>query len=234
LYEQALRLDPRSAEAKTYLAGALVNRINYGFSSSPAVDLARAEKLIDEALAAGTRIPWAHYVKGTVLRRKGRCDDAVPEFETALALNPNGIAPLQGLAWCKFVSGSLDEVIPLAEKAVRIGPRDHTIGFRYLTIGIVYGLQGRQDEALAWFEKARGTIAAVPELWANLAAAHALQGDLAKAAADLAEARRLSLDDRYSSIARLRAAGLPHVPKVRELIEAIFFDGLRKAGMPEE
>jgi hypothetical protein len=62
---------------------------------------------------------------------------------------------------------------------------DYSIGFRYLTIGIVYGLQGRQDEALAWFEKARGTIAAVPELWANLAAAHALRGDLADAAADL-------------------------------------------------
>ena len=38
---------------------------------SPAVDLARAEKLIDEALAGGTRISWAHYVKGTVLRTKG-------------------------------------------------------------------------------------------------------------------------------------------------------------------
>ena len=56
LYEQALRLDPRSAEAKTFLAGALVNRVNDGFTPSPAVDLARAEKLIDEALAAGTRV----------------------------------------------------------------------------------------------------------------------------------------------------------------------------------
>ena len=56
LYEQALRLDPRSAEAKTYLAGALVNRVNDGFTPSPAVDLARAEKLIDEALTGGTRI----------------------------------------------------------------------------------------------------------------------------------------------------------------------------------
>jgi hypothetical protein len=67
-----------------------------------------------------------------------------------------------------------------------------------------------------------------------LAAAHALRGDLAAAAADLAEVRRLSPDDRYSSIARLRAAGVSGVPKVKELIEAIYFDGLRKAGMPEE
>jgi adenylate cyclase len=163
LYEHALRLDPRSAEAKIYLAGALVNRVNFGFTPSPAVDLARAEKLIDEALATGTRIPWAHYVKGTVLRNKERCEDAVLEFEAALALNPNNTGALQGLGWCKFVSGSLDEVIPLAEKAIRIGPRDPSIGFRYLIIGDVYGLRGREDEAIVWFEKARGTIAAVPQ-----------------------------------------------------------------------
>jgi len=151
LYEHALRLDPRSAEAKTFLAGALVNRVNTGFTPSPAVDLARAEKLIDEALAAGTKIPWAHYVKGTVLRNKGRWDDAVPEFEAALALNPNSTGPLQGLGWCKLNTGSLDEVIPLAEKAIRIGPRDPSIGFRYVLIGEVYELQARPDEAIVWF-----------------------------------------------------------------------------------
>jgi adenylate cyclase len=234
LYEQALRLDPRSAEAKTFLAGALVNRVNFGFTPSPAVDLARAEKLIDEALAGGTRIPWAHYVKGTVLRNKGRWDDAVPEFEAALALNRNMTGPLQGLGWCKLYTGSLDEVIPLAEKAIRIGPRDPGIGFRYLMIGEVYELQARPDKAIVWFEKARGTIAAVPQLWAHLASTHALRGDLSDAAADLAEARRLAPDDRYSSIARLRAVGLWGVPKVQALFASTYFAGLRKAGMPEQ
>lgn len=191
LYEYALRLDPGSAEAKTFLAGALVNFVNFGFTPSPAVDLARAEKLIDGALAGGTRIPWAHYVKGTVLRNKGQWDDAVPEFEAALALNRNMTGPLQGLGWCKLSTGSLDEVIPLAEKAIRIGPRDPGIGFRYLMIGYAHQLQARPDEAIFWFEKARGTIAAVPGLWAHLASAHALTGNIERAAADLAEARRL-------------------------------------------
>ncbi len=103
-------------------------------------------------------------------------------------------------------------------------------------IGEVYQLQARPDEAIVWFEKARATIAAVPGLWAHLAAAHALQGDLADAAAELAEARRLSPDDRYSSIGRLRAVGggFWGVPKVQELFEATYFAGLRKAGMPEK
>ena len=67
-----------------------------------------------------------------------------------------------------------------------------------------------------------------------LAAAYALKGDTERAAVELAEARTLNGDDRYSSIARLKAAGYFGVPKIRALYEATYFAGLRKAGMPEE
>ena len=70
-----------------------------------------------------------------------------------------------------------------------------------------------------------------------LAAAYALTGETGRAAAELAEARRLSCDDRYSNLARLRAVGywgVPAVPKIRALFETTWFAGLRKAGMPEE
>jgi len=47
--------------------------------------------------------------------------------------------------------------------------------------------------------------------------------------------RRLSGDDRYSSIARLKAAAIYlGVPEALALFEITFFAGLRKAGMPEE
>jgi len=41
-------------------------------------------------------------------------------------------------------------------------------------------------------------------------------------------------DDRYSSIARLKAFGYFGIPKIRALYEATYFAGLRKASMPEE
>ena len=233
LYDRALAVDPQFAEAKTWLAGALVNEVTQAFTASRLEALDRAEKLIDEALATNVGIPWAHYVKGTVLRAKGQWQDAVPEFEAALALNPNSTGPLQGLGWCKLFTGSLDQVIPLAEKAIRIGPRDPSIGYRFYMIGMVHELRAEPAEAILWFEKARGTIAAAPGLWAHMAAAYALRGNLADAAADLAEARRLSPDDRYSSIARLKTYGLWGVPKVQAMFEATYLAGLRKAGMPE-
>jgi len=62
----------------------------------------------------------------------------------------------------------------------------------------------------------------------------ALKVEIKRAASALAEARRLSGDDRYSSIARLTAVRYSRVPKVRALYEATYFAGLRKAGMREE
>ena len=69
---------------------------------------------------------------------------------------------------------------------------------------------------------------------ADLAAAYGFAGETERAAAELAEARRLSPDDRYSSLARLRAVYTWGVPKIRTLREATYFVGMRRAGMPEE
>ena len=60
------------------------------------------------------------------------------------------------------------------------------------------------------------------------------QGELERAAAELAEARKLVGDDRYASIVRLRAAESWGAPTIRALVEATYFAGLRKAGTPEE
>jgi predicted Zn-dependent protease len=98
----------------------------------------------------------------------------------------------------------------------------------------VHLLQSRTDEAIRWLEKARSDTPAHPNIRAWLASAYALKGETERAAAELAEARRLRGDDRYTSIARLKAIGTHAVPKIRALQEATYFVGLRKAGMPEE
>jgi thioredoxin-like negative regulator of GroEL len=88
--------------------------------------------------------------------------------------------------------------------------------------------------AIVWLERARSANPQLPMVHACLAAAYAFNGEVERAAAELAQARRLSRDGRYSSIARLKAAGHLGVPKVRALLENTFLRGLRKAGMPEE
>jgi tetratricopeptide (TPR) repeat protein len=138
------------------------------------------------------------------------------------------------LSDCKLWTGSMEEAIPLAEQAIRIHERDYSIASWYLSIGRVHLVQSRTYEAVVWLEKARSANPQLPMVHAWLAAACALNGEAERAAAELAQARALSRDGRYSSITRLRAAGHFGVPKIQALVEKTFLAGLRKAGLPED
>jgi tetratricopeptide (TPR) repeat protein len=234
LYERALALDPQSVGAQSRLAGSLAGRVLDLMSCSAAVDLTRAEGLAVEAVAASPRSAYVYYVKGRVLRAQNRWEEALPECETALVLNRNLVGALSGLGWCKLYMGFLDDVIPLLEQAIRLSPRDPTIGNWYLAIGTVHLLQSRADEAIAWLKKACSAMPAASFHHSRLASSYALRGDTERAAAELARARTMSGDDRYSSIARLKAIANFGSPKTRALFEATYFAGLSKAGMPEE
>ena len=235
-YERALDLDPQCAEARSLLARTLAARAMDGMTDTAAADLAHAEGLARSALAASWRSPLAHFAKGHVLRAQGRLEEAIPEYETAITLNRNWVFAYVALGACKLLTGEIEEAIPLAEQAIRLSPRDPNIGIMYDRIGYVHLLQSRIDQAILWSEKARSANPAHPLYRAHLASAYALKGETERAAAELAEARRLTADSRYSSIARLK--GYPGawsgVPKIRALFETTYFAGLRKAGMPEE
>jgi tetratricopeptide (TPR) repeat protein len=203
-------------------------------TTSRTTDLARAEQLVDQALAASPLFALAHAVTGDISRARNRCEEAIPQYEMALSLNPNLAWVLHALGGCKLMMGSIEDVIPVEEQAIGLSPRDGNIGARYWRIGIVHLLQSRTDEAIAWLEKARSANPKIAYFRAYLASAYGLRGETERAAAELAEARRLVGDDRFSSIARVKAAGSGGVPKIRALYEATYFAGLRKAGVPEE
>jgi adenylate cyclase len=235
LFECALAIDPCSPEARSSLANALMSRVISGMADSATADINRAEGLVGQVLSASPRNPLAHFAKGQVLRAQRRFEEAIPEYETAIESNRNWVGALHPLGQCKLFIGSIEETIPLEERAIGLSPRDPgLLGVWYSQIGLVHLLQSRTDEAIFWQEKARVAMPERPDVHANLSSAYALRGETERAAAELAEARRLSNDGRYTSIAQMKAVGYFGVPKIRALFEATFFAGLRKAGMPEE
>ena len=62
-FESALKLDPNLVRAKVELSAALSDRVTFGWSADPRGEAARAETLIDEALAAEPDNAVAHLVK---------------------------------------------------------------------------------------------------------------------------------------------------------------------------
>jgi TolB-like protein/class 3 adenylate cyclase/Flp pilus assembly protein TadD len=232
LFEHALLLDDRSIDARIFLAHALACRVLEQMTDTVQADIDRTERLIEEVRHSPRRRSLAHFWKGQVLRVQNRYEAAIPEFKTAIELDRNSVLALASLGLCKFYTGQLEEVIPAQEQAIRLSPRDPYIANWFWRIGMVHLLQSRGDEAILWIERARSSNPrlAGPHAW--LASASALQGDMQLAATELAAARRLSSDGRYSSVARLRA--VQPYGKAQVLAEETFFAGLRKAGVPEE
>jgi tetratricopeptide (TPR) repeat protein len=159
-----------------------------------------------------------------------------PELETVLAINRNAAGVLHLLAGCKLVTGSIEEAIPLEERAIGLSPRDPQIGNFYVRIGHAHLMQSRTGEAIRWLERARAAVPELPFVHLLLASAHGLKGETERAAAEFAEARRLYGGDRSSSIARVKAFRRiwGAAPKIRALFDATYIGGLRKAGVPEE
>jgi tetratricopeptide (TPR) repeat protein len=239
-FERALALDPRSVEARTLLANLLMNRVLRQQTDAAGADTARADELVEQALAASPNNASAHYVKGNILRIQGRCPEAIPQFERAIAADRNSAAAYGNLGWCKFLTGSIDEMIPLAEQAIRLSPRDPFVGTLYDRIGHARLLQSRTEEAIAWFEKAliARPIGRLKIVHLFLASAYALKGETELASSELAQARQFFKPDTFNiTWVRTQMMYRPEPgppPAIRALDDRTYFTGLRKAGMPEQ
>jgi TolB-like protein len=157
LYEDALALDPRSVEAQSRLADMLSGRVGDNLTGTAEADIMRAEGLAAQALAAAPRSALAHYAKGQVLRNQRRYAEAIPEYEIVLASNPNWVFVSYALGQCKTYTGSIEETIPLVERAIRLSPRDPNLGIWHNTMGRAHLLQSvptRRSHA----SKRHGTI----------------------------------------------------------------------------
>jgi tetratricopeptide (TPR) repeat protein len=168
LYERALALDASSEKAQSFLAWQLAARVLDQMTDSAASDLARAETLANQALAASPRTALAHYTKAQVLRAQERFEEAISEYETALALNRNWVHSIAALGYCRFVTGSMEEAIPAQQRAIRLSPRDPQVWLYYFWIGQVHLLQSRLDEAILWFERAHTANSISPFLTLTL------------------------------------------------------------------
>jgi tetratricopeptide (TPR) repeat protein len=128
-------------------------------------------------LAASPRSALAHYAKGQVLRAQLRPEEAIPEYEMAIAFNRNWVSAIGFLGWCNLYSGWIAEAIPLLEQAILLSPRDVYIALWHNWIGHAHLLQAHTDDAILSFERARRADAGLPYVHSGLASALALSGE---------------------------------------------------------
>ncbi|NOT56966.1 MAG: tetratricopeptide repeat protein, partial [Deltaproteobacteria bacterium] len=147
LFEKAIELDPRYAEAYGYLGWTYVAAWAAQWNADPQ-NLQRAFDLEQKALALDDALPRAHATLSFVYRFQAKYEPAVAAAERAIALDPNDAESYLALAGVFNIFGErTTEAIELIEKAMRLNPR---YPFLYpFHLGFAYSLTGRYAEAIA-------------------------------------------------------------------------------------
>jgi tetratricopeptide (TPR) repeat protein len=233
LCEQALAIDPNNVRALVVLGQKFLNPALLGLSGDPKGDLERADELMSKALALDPDEQWAHDQKGWVLLAKGRNDEAVAEYERALAVDRSLADADVGLGFVHLRLGEFDKSAESFDKAIRVSPHDRGVPYWYGGKALAnFGLK-RYDQAI---EQLRHVIAINPNYipWAHttLVAALALTDHDAEAREALQRYLALPSIGPLKTIAAWKAHLESQHWLPAEANERIY-DGLRKAGMPE-
>jgi adenylate cyclase len=240
LCEQALAIDPNDVRALQLLGIKFYVPVDAGVSGDPKGDLERADQLETKALALDPDNTWAHLNMGNVRRIEGRIEEAVAEAERSLALSPSNVDAVASLGYSDERRGEFGKSLEYLDKAIQANPHGPSLVYFYGGKALAnFGLKN-YDQAIDW---ARQAIAIrpdyVPYYHATLVAALALTGHDAEAREALQRYLALPSTRSLKTIAAWKAFHNSQAPKQGDdprFVEMAgrVYDGLRKAGMPEE
>jgi adenylate cyclase len=225
LLEKSLSIDPTYARAYAMLSRAYVRTyvepIDGEYLNPSGLD--RAHELAQKAVQLDGNLPLAHAVLGWALVFKRRHDAAIGKFEHAVTLNANFTEYQFGLAL--MFAGEPSRAVEVLQANIRLDPFQNANRLGYM--GHAYYMLKRYAEAVAPLRDCAARIPnfRITHLW--LAAAHAQLGQVAEAKAEAAEVLRIEPD---FTIERWKCTAVYRHPKDAEHL----FDGLRKAGLPED
>jgi adenylate cyclase len=153
LLRTAIAIDPSYAQAYSLLAFSLSLASSWGWQPPENV-LAPAWDFAQEAVRLDVDDPWAHLALGHLHRQRRELQDAVAEFQHAVALNPNfAFAHTHlGLALC-FLGRSEEALVEL-DTAERLSPRDLQAGLNDIARAIACFIDGRYHDGVHFARKA--------------------------------------------------------------------------------
>jgi adenylate cyclase len=221
-FDRALEIDPNDADALAGEAATYMQEYTFGWTNPDTDYDAKILGQADRSIALARDNIYAYFAKGMYLTISLRPNDGLRVADAGLAINPNSayLYALRGNA--ETYLRQFEQARSDVEQAMRLSPRDPRIGLWHnLMAGAELGL-GHFDAAIDEANKAIDAGWRSFYSYQNLAAAHALKGDIDQAKAPLAEARRLN--PKFS--VKWLVGSEPFLQPA--------FDALRKAGLPEE
>ena len=228
LLDQALRLDPNLVTALT-LRASLTEEEYY---TDPDADRSRLARELDEDTRRAVEIDPTNAMawgwRSVALGYLGRWDAALEANSKAIKLDPDEPEVYRWRAELMNEMGRPAEALPLIDRALEMDPA--SVDLTILTACLSHLLLGQSETAVSTCERASALNDWwEPRLW--LVAAYGNHGDIEKAT--VAKAELLRSVPGYT-IARARAADQHWGHDYSKLAEAHIYEGLRKAGIPEQ
>ena len=229
-YERSLALDPGNIEALVGTAFVDFLSIALFFTDDPAARAAAAEAALTKALSLAPNHALAQYLLGAVHIFTNRAAEGIAKCEHALALDRNLAAAHATIGLAKLFTGRAEETESHVLEALRLSPRD-TDAYAWMAfVGVAKICLGNDEEAVAWLRRSIETNRNHSTSHFFLAAAQAHLGRMSEAQA--AAKAGLALNPTFT-ICRFRAGAFSDNPTYLAQRER-FYDGMRKAGVPEE
>ncbi|KNY19856.1 tetratricopeptide repeat protein [Methylobacterium sp. ARG-1] len=229
LFERALGLDPMNTDARLGLAEVLVDGVLNGWTTERTADLDTAEQAIASVLQGDPTHPFAHYLRGETLRARSRYAEALAAFDRVLTLNPSFARAYAYRGLIQIFLGRAERTEADIAAAIRLSPRDPLLGAWLARDGLAKLHLGQDQEAIEPLRRAAAVnpLFDFPHLY--LACAFARLDRDEEARASLAEFLRLRPGYTLARYRSLTSAD-PTFLAQRERI----YDGLRRAGLPEQ
>jgi adenylate cyclase len=227
LMREVVQIDPGFSPAYAYLALRCYLAAIHGFAEDDAKTLAEGHALGTKAVTLDRNDPVAHFALARILTMQGETEAAIAESNTAISLNPNCTHGHHSLGWALYWGrADAEAALEHFSTALRLNPRDPLRWITLMMTGAALRFLKRYDEAIEWGRAACQYSEAefLPHL--HLAASFGQAGRIDEARAAITKALEWKPDLTITFMSERYATLHP-------AMRGPFFDGLRKAGLPE-
>jgi TolB-like protein/class 3 adenylate cyclase len=231
-FDRALAADPGNVDALVWSALADAVAGANAFATDPMAAFAAAEAKLAKALSSVPDHALGHLYLGFVEILTKRAAQGIAECEHALELDRNLAQAHALIGLGKDLIGRAEESEAHVVEALRVSPRDTLASIWMTFAGMAKNQLGSWEQAVAWFRRAIEANRNFPLTYFRLVAALAQLDRLDEAHA--AVKAGLALNPAFT-ISRARAAWTAQSddPTYLAGLEPVF-EGMRKAGVPEQ